>query len=177
MNLYWKLVDRLFLGRCHIDVFDGLEARSLLLSRMSDFDRTYFFSHILVHDTAYSSILESNLRKLHKAAAEALQEMFPGELTRIPGILMHHYERAGEPDKAMEWGFKALEYYGGEEALKLSFRLEEMLARLRDGETDDERLFKILSQRERALDLLGRREQQKLVVDRMMEIAFRSATT
>lgn len=174
LNLYWKLVDRLFLGRCHIDVFDGLEARSLLLSRMSDFDRTYFFSHILVHDTAYSSILESNLRKLHKAAAEALQEMFPGELTRIPGILMHHYERAGEPDKAMEWGFKALEYYGGEEALKLSFRLEEMLARLRDGETDDERLFKILSQRERALDLLGRREQQKLVVDRMMEIAFRS---
>ncbi len=174
LKLYWKLVNRLFLGRCHQDVFDGLEDRRLLYSRMSDFDRTYLFSHILVHDTAYASIMESNLRTLHRAAAEALEEMFQGELTRISGILMHHYDRAGDPDKAMEWGFTALEHYGGEEALKLSTRLEEMIEELKDSDDRQERLFRLLSQRDRALDLLGMRDQQGLVVERMMEIASSS---
>lgn len=174
LKLYWKLVNKLFLGMCHPDVFDGLEDRKLLFSEMNAYEKMYFFRHILVHNTAYSSILESNLRKLHRAAAEAIEEMFPSERERVSGILMHHYDRAGAQNRAIEWGFKALEHYGGEEALKLSYRLEDLLEEYRDGEDPEERVFRLLSSRDKALDLLSRREEQRLVIERMMNIASRS---
>lgn len=174
LKLYWKLVNKLFLGRCHLDVFEGLERKQMLLSEMSAFERKYLFRHILVHDTAYSSILEKNLRKLHRAAAESIEGLFPGELKRVSGILMHHYEKAGETDTAIEWGFRALQHYSGEEALKLSRRLEEMLEEQRDEERFEENIFKLLSYREKAEDMLARREEQALTIERMISIAEKS---
>jgi len=174
LRLYWKLVNKLFLGRCHLDVFDGLEHRKMLVSRMSAFEKKYLFRHILVHNTAYASILEGNLKKLHRAAAESIEELFPSERERVSGILMHHYDKAGEHLKAIEWGFKAMEQYSGEEALKLSYRLEDLLEEQKTGDELEESVFRLLSSRDKSLDLLCRREEQGLNIERMMDSASRS---
>lgn len=174
LKLYWKLVNKLFLGRCHLDVFDGLEHSKMLVSRMSAFEKMYLFRHILVHNTAYASILEGNLKKLHRAAAESIEELFPSERERVSGILMHHYDKAGEHEKAIEWGFKALKHYSGEEALKISYRLEDLLEETMTGDELGESVFKLLSYRDKSLDLLCRREEQGLTIERMVDSASRS---
>lgn len=171
LKLYWKLVNKLYLGRCHHDVFDGLEQKQMLRSEISAFERKYFFRHILVHDTAYGSILEDNLKKLHKAAAESIEEMFPNERERVSGILMHHYEKAGEKDRAIEYGFAALEQYTGKELLRLSGKLEKLLSEQHTGAELEENLFKILSYREKALDVMADREEQRFTIERMISIA------
>ncbi len=176
LKLYWKLVNRLYLARCHLDVFDGLEQKQMLHRKIAAFDKMYAFRHILVHDTAYSSILKENLKKLHKAAAESLREMYAGGLDRIAGILTHHYDRAGEFDAAIEWGLRALNNYYGEEALGLSVRLEELLEETKSGEELDEGIFKLLSYREKTQNILADREEQRKTIQRMQDIAERTGS-
>ncbi|MHA2022174.1 MAG: AAA family ATPase, partial [Candidatus Thorarchaeota archaeon] len=175
LKLYRKLSDKLLLGRPRLETFDGLERKQMLLSEKSAFEKKYLFHHILVHDTAYSSILKGNLKKLHKAAAETIEELFQDEEEKVSGILMHHYEKAGEKAKAIDWGVKALrqlvKYYSNEEALELSNRLESMLGEQPVNYQQEENLFEVLSNREKVLDLLGKREEQEPTLARMVEIA------
>lgn len=171
LKLYRKLANKLFLGRAQPEVFEGLERKQMLLSANSAFEKKYVFRHILLHDTAYSSIHGINLKVLHKAAAESIEELLPNERERISGILMHHYEKAGENHKAIQWGFRALKHYTGEEALKLSHRLENLLEEQREYEQYGENVFKLLSSREQVLDILGNRAEQKATIERMIKLA------
>ena len=176
LKLYRRLAEKLFLGRAQSEVFDGLERKQLLLSSHNSFDRKYTFRHILLHDTAYSSIHEINLKLLHKAAAESIEELQPNESDRISGILMHHYEKAEQYHKAIKWGFVALKHYMGEEALKLSYRLERLLEEQRDQEQHIDRLYELLSTREQVQDVLGEREGQLATIRRMMKLAEESGS-
>lgn len=171
LKLYWKLVKKLYMGRCHTDVFDGLEHKQMLQSELIAFEKKYLFRHILVHDTAYSSIIEPNLKKLHKAAAESMEEMFSGELDNISIFLMHHYDKAKENSKAIEWGFKTMKRYTGEEQLKITLRMESLLLEEQSGRQLDESVFKMLSYREKALDTLTDREEQSNTIQRMIDLA------
>ncbi|OPL19088.1 MAG: hypothetical protein AVO35_12500 [Candidatus Aegiribacteria sp. MLS_C] len=176
LRLYHKLAEKLFLGRAKDEVFEGLEERKMLLQTGSPIERSYAFRHVLIHDTAYSSIHEINLKLLHKVAAESIEELLPNETDRISGILMHHYQKAELDHKAIMWGFRAMENYMGEEALKLSYSLEELLNRQKDDRQLDENLFKLLSGREQVLDILGDRTEQKNTVRRMIDLAERTGS-
>lgn len=176
LKLYWKLVKKLYLGRCHTDVFDGLEQKQMLQSELIALERKYLFRHILVHDTAYSSIIEPNLKKLHKAAAESMEEMFSGELDNISVFLMHHYDRADEKGKAIEWGFKTMKRYTGSEQLKISLRMESLLLEEQSGNQLDESVFKMLSYREKALSTMADREEQRKTIQRMIDLAEKTGS-
>jgi class 3 adenylate cyclase/tetratricopeptide (TPR) repeat protein len=58
----------------------------------------YFFTHILTQEVAYASILGTNKRRLHGAAADILaRQIVPGtaaEPERLP-MVIEHYEKAG----------------------------------------------------------------------------------
>ncbi len=176
LKLYWKLVKKLYLGRCHTDVFDGLEHKQMLQSELIAFEKKYLFRHILVHDTAYSSIIKSNLKKLHRAAAESMEEMFPGELDSISVFLMHHYDKADEKGKAIEWGFKTMKRYTGEELLKITLRMESLLLEEQSGDQLDESVLKMLSFREKALDTLADRKEQRKTIQRMIDLAEKTGS-
>ncbi len=176
LKLYWKLVERLYLSRSHTDVFDGLEQKQMLQSELIAFEKKYLFRHILVHDTAYSSIIEANLKKLHRAAAESMEEMFPDELDSISVFLMHHYDKADEKSKAIEWGFKSMKRSVGEEQLKISRRIENLLPEEQSGAQLDESVFRMLSFREKALDTMADREEQRKTVQRMIDLASKTGS-
>ena len=175
LKLYTKMVNKLLLGRPRSETFQGLERKQMLLSEISAFEKKYLFRHALVHDTAYSSILEENLKQLHKSAAESIEEFFAEERDQVASLVMHHYERAGETTKAIVWGMKALEHsaksYCNEEALALSYRLEHFLVSIPDSIEQDELLFKVLCKRERSLNILGKREQQKTTLQQIISTA------
>jgi len=176
LKLYTMMVNKLQLSRPRSEAFDGLKKKQMLLSETSAFKKKYLFRHILVHDTAYSSILPENLKNLHRATAEAVEESYEGELSQVSGILMHHWEKAGNNYKALHWGLIALEKsgknYRNEEVLILADKLEGLIEVFRP--EDDEKLFKILQFKEESLSILGRRDEQRLTIQRMMELAGRS---
>ncbi|MCP4647256.1 MAG: tetratricopeptide repeat protein, partial [bacterium] len=176
LKLYWKLVERLYLSRSHTDAFDGLEQKQMLLSEINALEKKYLFRHILVHDTAYSGIIEANLKKLHRAAAESMEEMFPDELDSISAFLMHHYDKADEKSKAIEWGFKSMKLSVGEEQLKISRRIESLLLEEQSGAQLDESVFKMLSSREKALDTMADREEQQKTIQWMIDLADKTGS-
>lgn len=176
LKLYSRMANKLLLGRPSADTFDGLEKKQMLLSATSAFEKKYLFRHILVHDTAYSSILPENLINLHRVTAEAVEEICEGEVSQVSGVLMHHWEKAGSNTKTLDWGLIALEEIGknyrNEEVLILADKLEGLIEVFRP--EDDEKLFKILQFKEESLSILGRRDEQRLTIQRMMELAGRS---
>ena len=175
LKLYNMMTSKLLLGGTDPETLGGLERKQMLLSEKSAFEKKYFFKHILVHDSAYSSILEDNLKKLHRAAAESIEEMLSVESDKVAPILMYHYEKAGDFPKVLDWGMKTLRQlvksYSNLEALELSQKLEQILEAIPSSDQSLETLFKLLSYREQILNLLGWREEQEITLNRMLEIA------
>src|SRR5690606_9636637 len=55
---------------------------------------TYAFRHALIQDAAYSGLLLSERRELHRRIASALRQA--EELSSRPEVLASHYTKAGE---------------------------------------------------------------------------------
>ena len=63
----------------------------------------YKFKHILTRDVAYSTILKSNKRILHKSVAEVIEENFQDKLEVFYSDLAIHYYTSENYDKAMNF--------------------------------------------------------------------------
>jgi class 3 adenylate cyclase/tetratricopeptide (TPR) repeat protein len=65
-------------------------------------DSIYTFKHALIQEVAYSSLLKSRRRELHRSIAKVLHEQFP-DLARLrPELVAHHLSEAGEAEQAVE---------------------------------------------------------------------------
>jgi len=67
----------------------------------------YMFKHSLTQEAAYSSLLVSRRYEFHRKVGEALEKLFPERLQEFYGILAHHYESAGENQKAIDYLVRA----------------------------------------------------------------------
>ncbi len=175
LKLYNKLVEELAIEENSGAIFNSLERRQFLIGMGTAFEHKYMFRHILIHDTAYNSMLESNRRLLHKITARLIEEMYPDDEQEIADILAHHWERANVRDKAIHWGIINLEYtvdtYQHEKALELSRKLESWIMEEPLDKESSEKLFEVMMHRVVTLDLLGRRKDQEQMLLRMKEIA------
>jgi ABC-type oligopeptide transport system substrate-binding subunit len=63
----------------------------------------YMFKHSLTQEAAYSSLLLSRRSEFHRKVGEALEKLFPDRLEEFYGLLAHHFEAAGENQKAIEY--------------------------------------------------------------------------
>jgi class 3 adenylate cyclase/tetratricopeptide (TPR) repeat protein len=63
-------------------------------------DATYLFRHAMVRDTAYSSLLRSRRRELHRTVARALTGKFAQQAEAEPALLAYHLTEAGDGDRA-----------------------------------------------------------------------------
>ena len=61
------------------------------------------FKHAITQDVTYHSLLVSRREELHHVTAQAIESLFPDQLAELSGTLAHHYERAGEPAKALQY--------------------------------------------------------------------------
>jgi tetratricopeptide (TPR) repeat protein len=81
----------------------------------------YIFKHAVIQDVAYNSLLIQRRKALHKAVAQAIEELYPDRLTDHSEELAHHYERGEVWEKALEYlvkaGQQAQKSYANKEAL------------------------------------------------------------
>jgi predicted ATPase len=89
----------------------------------------YVFSHALVQDAAYDSILKSRRKQLHAEIARLLSERWPETRVSAPELLAHHHTAAEQHRLAAPFWLRA-----GEAAIQ-RFALAEGVTHLRTGMT------------------------------------------
>ena len=173
-----SVIGRSFYHRVLAAVMDGtttldaelttLKERQLLLERRTRRTATlrrqtladeveYVFTHALVQETIYESILQRTRKELHLRVAQAIESQFAERLVDFYGMLAYHYGRAERLEKAEEYLFKA-----GDEAARSAaspealgfFREASRLYLLIHGEGGDRRK-KALLEKNIGMALLG----------------------
>lgn len=81
-----------------------LEARQLIFSEPPDRpggrSPGFVFKHALTRDAAYAGILLAERRRIHRRVAQTLERGPVGARKPLLGVLAHHWEQAGERERA-----------------------------------------------------------------------------
>jgi class 3 adenylate cyclase/tetratricopeptide (TPR) repeat protein len=85
----------------------ALVAHGILRPSSDAASSTYEFSHALLQQTAYDSLLRKQCKTLHAQVAAALVERFPARAEREPELVAHHWVRGGEPAKSLPYWHRA----------------------------------------------------------------------
>jgi class 3 adenylate cyclase/tetratricopeptide (TPR) repeat protein len=82
---------------------------------------TYIFKHIITQEVAYSLMLFSQRRELHRAVAEWYERVYADDLSPHYPLMAHHWRRADDISRAINYlekaGEDALHHYANEEAV------------------------------------------------------------
>jgi len=98
-----------------------LQREEMIRERARVPELEYIFKHHLTQEAAYNGLLKRERRIFHRQVAEALERLFPDRIEEQVGLLAHHWERAEEPEKAIEYlscaGDQARLAYAHQEAI------------------------------------------------------------
>jgi ABC-type oligopeptide transport system substrate-binding subunit/class 3 adenylate cyclase len=86
----------------------------------------YRFRHALIQETAYRTLLSEQRTRLHRRAAEWLEERYAERDTEALGLLAYHWLRAEDEEKAADYLLRA-----GDKA-RLEYALDEAIEHYRD---------------------------------------------
>lgn len=75
-----------------------------LVRRLNDAELAYLFKHALVQDTAYTSLLKNERKRLHRMIGETLEREYPSALEENAALLTKHFLEAGDDAKILEYG-------------------------------------------------------------------------
>ncbi len=133
----------------------------------------YVFKSSLIRDAAYERLLSSQRAAYHLRIAEFLEDHCCASLIHMAsqfyGTLAYHYQRAGKPEKELEYVLEGAEYakeiYANAEAGKQYTRALEILDELERQTSDAARLralreqrFRVLKERRAVFYLMGQFE-------------------
>jgi class 3 adenylate cyclase/tetratricopeptide (TPR) repeat protein len=116
-KLFWRgVLERLSSGDGKLDaILDSLEARDLIRreprSRLEG-DEEFSFKHMLIREVAYGTLPKAVRRERHAAVARLIEEFVGERIGASASILAHHWEQAGELDKAVEYVISAARVAG-----------------------------------------------------------------
>jgi ABC-type oligopeptide transport system substrate-binding subunit len=65
------------------------------------------FKHAVTQEAAYHSLLIERRQKFHLRVGQAVEELFADRIEEFYALLAHHYEAAGETERAVEYLTKA----------------------------------------------------------------------
>jgi class 3 adenylate cyclase len=120
---------------------ERLVAAGMTVRRGSGPSAVHAFRHALQQDVAYESMLRSTRRQLHARVASALESRFVDRSLAEPEVSARHFERAGEPVKAVGYllraGDRAIAISAHAEALTHLSHARELVAQLPDGPDRD----------------------------------------
>ncbi len=134
-----------------------------LWSKISETE--YSFNHALYRDAAYGMLLEKELRKHHRKAAETLIRLNIDDTEQVAGKIAFHMDNSGQSLKALDWGWKALTIADRNcrlyECLDWANKLQDQLFADTESTAGNELLQDVLFKKNSALSNLGRHAEQK----------------
>ncbi len=114
-----------------------LEERQITVRASTEPDLTYLFKHIITQEATYHLLPYAQRRQLHRVIAEWYERHHQEDLRDFYTLLAHHWERAEEPTKALNYrvlaGEEALNHGAYQEALD---NLQKALALAEHTKTD-----------------------------------------
>jgi class 3 adenylate cyclase/tetratricopeptide (TPR) repeat protein len=90
-------------GRALDRHLEGLERLELIRERRRSPELEYWFTHALVQEATYESILVDRRQHLHRQVADCIAALFADRVEEYAGILAHHYARAADWAKAQHY--------------------------------------------------------------------------
>ncbi len=137
--------------------------------------REYAFSHQMLHQVTYATVLKRSKRELHRRLADWLAALGGLRGNDLLGVIADHYSAAGAESDAAEYHTRAAEYartlYAHDAVLA---RVERAFAALdKTAAVDEHRLlrWRLLDARERTLDVQGDRIGQQRDIVAMAQLA------
>ena len=132
-----RLVDRLAEIRERTEDFlRELTALELIHERRRFPELAYMFKHALTQDVAYASLLVQRRKELHGLIGRAIEELYADRLPEHYEMLAHHFSRAEDWDRALDYLLKAAEKatqaFGLRQALDLYAEALAVAARRRE---------------------------------------------
>ena len=105
-----RLVDRLAEIRERSGEFlRELTALELILERHLYPELAYMFKHALTQDVAYDSLLVQRRREIHALVGRAIEELYADRLPEHYEMLAHHFSKAEDWPRALDYLLKAAE--------------------------------------------------------------------
>jgi class 3 adenylate cyclase/ABC-type cobalamin transport system ATPase subunit len=92
---------------------EQLKGLQMVRERKRQLEVEYVFTHAIVQETFYASLLQQRRKELHGKVAKAIEARFADRLQEFYGLLAYHYGHSDEEGKVEEYLALA-----GEEALK-----------------------------------------------------------
>lgn len=100
-------------GEHHKDLksnLDKLVDSGLLYQKIGHSDTLYVFKHALIRDSAYSSLLKSSRRTIHRIIADSFVKHRSDIVEAQPELIAYHYSKSHSPLEAMSYWQKAGEF-------------------------------------------------------------------
>jgi class 3 adenylate cyclase/tetratricopeptide (TPR) repeat protein len=105
-----RLVARLAEIRARTDeLLRELTALELIHERRLYPELAYMFNHALTQDVAYESLLVQRRRELHGLVGRAIEELYADRLPEHFEVIAHHFSKAEDWERALEYLLKAAE--------------------------------------------------------------------
>ncbi len=114
------------LGEVSADSLHELQRLGLLRQSRRWPQPEYRFRHALIQETAYRTLLAEQRKRLHRRAAEWLEERYAERESEALGLLAYHWLRAEDEEKAADYLLRA-----GDKA-RLEYALDEAIEHYRD---------------------------------------------
>src|SRR5437867_4499574 len=89
------------------DFLTELKAIELIYEKALFPELAYMFKHALTHDVAYNSMLVQRRKELHRIIALAIEELYADRLTEHYEVLAHHFSKAEDRVRALDYLLKA----------------------------------------------------------------------
>lgn len=136
--------------------------------------REYAFKHQILHQVIYDTVLKRMRRDCHARTAAWLAGLTGARANDFLSATAMHFEQAGDYANACEFYARAAEHaaarYAHEGAMGYVARALALIGN--DTHPDNQMLrWRLLDVRERALDLQGRRTEQKADIDALQQLA------
>jgi tetratricopeptide (TPR) repeat protein len=139
---------------------ERLETAQLIRRTRPEPQLEYGFKHILVQETVFDTLLNKDRRRLHALVALTLEQFYSDSLEVPALVLAHHWDDAGETDRAFSYyllaGENAARVYANAEALGAYERAHELA---RTQAFASERIGQLYASRGRVLELRGEYER------------------
>jgi hypothetical protein len=153
-----------------IDALPALTKRELIVPSQNvslEDVREYAFKHQILHHVTYDTVLKRVRMEYHAKVATWMAGLTGARAGDFLGATAEHFEKAGDTSNAGEFYTRAAEHaaarYAHESAMGYAGRA---LALIGDAHVDDPLLrWRVLDTRERTLDFLGRRTEQRSDID------------
>jgi class 3 adenylate cyclase/tetratricopeptide (TPR) repeat protein len=98
-----------------------LQREEMIRERARVPELEYIFKHHLTRQAAYNGLLRRERRQFNHQVAEAVERLFPERIEEQLGRVAHHWEQAGDPERAVEYlrraGEQAAAQYANTEAV------------------------------------------------------------